>query len=254
MGMGIHMNCKMFYNGDVNADTNLYRYISLSQFISFIELEQIYLTNITKWEDTWEAPMRNIPTKSSTGKLEKPLFRLEDTLYAQCWSKLKDSDALWRIYCKKNDGIMLKTSAKKFELIEGFRKAFLAEVIYFKENDLMQQIMKLESGTEYRAIGGACLKRDSFTHESEVRFIVCQQDHFDNFKFGCEKLNFKVNVFDFIEDIYIDPRSDNWFVESIKEYCKRRGFNIIPKKSDLYSNNIYEKNPFYIEYIPIEKE
>ena len=29
----------------------------------------------------------------------------------------RDSDALWRIYCKKNDGTMIKTTAKKFHLI-----------------------------------------------------------------------------------------------------------------------------------------
>lgn len=248
------MTGKMFYAGGIDTETILYRYMSLSQFISLIEMGELYLTNITKWEDTWEAPMRYIPAKFSNGKIEKAAFNIEDTLYAQCWSKYKDSDALWRIYCKKNDGIMLETTAKKFETIENFKRGYLAEVKYYKENSLVDEIKKLNSIKEYSLIYGACMKRDSFSHEDEVRFIVCQQEHFEKFKFNCRTLNFKVNVFDFIENIYIDPRSDDWFVKSIKEYCKRKGFDIIPKKSDLYLPNILEKNQYYIKFDTVNKK
>jgi hypothetical protein len=147
---------------------------------------------------------------------------------------------------------MIKTTARKFELIENFKRAHLAEVKYYKENNLMEESKNIHNDKKYGPIGQACLKRDSFAHESEVRFIVCQQDHFKDFKFGCNHINFKVNVLDFIEGIYVDPRADDWFIESIKEYSKRIGFNIIPERSDLYLPNVYEKNQFYIEFKPVE--
>jgi hypothetical protein len=42
------MHGKIYYAGEINEDTSLYRYMSLSQFISFVELGNIYLKNVTK--------------------------------------------------------------------------------------------------------------------------------------------------------------------------------------------------------------
>jgi hypothetical protein len=44
----------------IEENTKLYRYISLSQFMSFVETKKTYLTNINLWPDPWEAALHKI--------------------------------------------------------------------------------------------------------------------------------------------------------------------------------------------------
>jgi hypothetical protein len=222
---------KINYSEEINENTELYRYMGLSQFMSLIENRETYLTQIKKWEDPWEGVLDKIPHFGTDGnKLTNVGLNF---MYGQCWTRYDESDALWRIYSPNKEGLLVKTTAKKFSLYENIHLGYLGYVHYFKNFGEID--LKKDYKPPYM---GCLLKRKAFQHEGEIRLIV----HYDNIddsvetkKYDMPKINIKVNPFDFIEDIVIDPRSSDWFVQSIFKYCYRAGFNIIPRKSALYS-------------------
>ena len=71
-------------------------------------------------------------------------------------------------------------------------------------------------------------KRKAFKFEQEVRLISNNIKKEMSTHVVC-----KLNPFEFIENILIDPRGSDWLVETIKAYCSRKGFKITPIKSDL---------------------
>src|ERR1700752_2948649 len=83
----------------LSDDTPLYRYMSFAEFVSFVESEKIHLTNINTWDDPWEAATEKLPSLRDDGRLEYPLWSFHEDLYAQSWSLVGESDAMWRIYC-----------------------------------------------------------------------------------------------------------------------------------------------------------
>lgn len=227
--------------GGLEDSTKLFRYLKLSQFVEFIEKRQAYFTNIKCWEDTWEAPTSQLPSE----KLNEEYEGNDQNLYlermiGQCWSLEGVSDALWRIYSTEKEGILIQTTAERFRLIKGIKLAMLAPVVYY--GDLRKAIYQLKNMKYYDGIfGEGFLKRKAFEHEKEVRIITVNDE-----KFISKRHNSMVHVeFDldpksFIESIIIDPRSSDWYVETIKSYCQRAGLDVEPIKSDLYSLDIYE--------------
>ncbi|MEG0773325.1 hypothetical protein [Clostridium sp.] len=216
----------------LKLDTKLYRYMSLSQFISFIEQRKTYLTKLLFWEDTWEVPTRKL-FDDGEQCLYNNTYNLND-LYGQCWSLEGVSDALWRIYSRESEGILIQTTVEKFQLIEEVKFGVLSPVIYYENLVEVLQGLALNKVVNNDLIQGL-FKRKAFEHEKEVRLIALRKDigtinEYDELS----HIEISLDPIEFIEDIVIDPRAQDWYVNTIKEYCKRAGFKILPKKSDLY--------------------
>lgn len=81
----------------LQSDTRLSRYISLSQFISFVESGQTYLSRIHDWPDTWEVPSYKLPLLEDDGELTYAAWSISENMFGQAWSLLEESDAMWRI-------------------------------------------------------------------------------------------------------------------------------------------------------------
>ncbi|MFX0550086.1 DUF2971 domain-containing protein [Hathewaya histolytica] len=207
----------------LKPQTKLYRYMKLSCFLELMEMHAMYLTNLNSWDDIWELPARN---SMST--------KYKDKFYGQCWSLEGISDALWKIYAKDKEGILIETSVKKLNELEGLKLGKLSPVIYYEDlNAALQHSNSLEGMDKIFYHG--LLKRKAFEHEKEVRLITLKTDHCMNssIKEDNSNLLLKIRPESFIENIYIDPRASNWFVDTIKTYCTRLNLSVIPKKSDL---------------------
>lgn len=105
---------ELSFTDNINENDSLYRYISLAQFLSLVENEELLLKKITLWEDTWEGLDKQIPRRKDDGGLEYPHTTLADSVVGQCWTYEKDSDAMWRIYSPDKQGVMIETKAKNF--------------------------------------------------------------------------------------------------------------------------------------------
>jgi hypothetical protein len=202
----------------IEEDTYLYRYMSISQFLSLVEGRQLHLAKITSWDDTWEGALYKVPTQIEDGEIHLPSHSMGDDMFGQCWSLFKDSDAMWRIYSPNCEGIMIRTTAKKFCSISLPPISVLGRVYYGTH---------LPYPNDVSTFDPALLKREAFEHEQEVRLLVLLETDTDAIHVG-------IDVFDFIEEIIIDPRASDWFVKTIQNYCKRIGFKISAEKSSLY--------------------
>lgn len=237
----------------LKSDMKIYRYMSLKQFMHFIEHNKTYFTRISSWEDTWEAPTVKLPIQFESGGIGMPQYSSGTDLFAQCWTSKEESDAMWRIYSSSKDGIKLGTTVKKFELLQGVNHYVVEKVFYYK--DLMDGLSYCNKQSSIiRILREGLIKRNEFTHEQEVRVITLNDPKLldKTLNSGENYLELSLSAKDFIEEIIIDPRAEDYYVETIKSYCKRVGVEIIPQKSDLYRNDIYEQTRIVQKFIPVK--
>lgn len=238
-----------------NLDTEMkvYRYMSLKQFMHFIENNKTYLTRISSWDDTWEAPTIKLPMQHEDGKISKPGYSSGIDLFAQCWTSKKESDAMWRIYSASKDGIKIGTTIKKFELLEGPKHYAVDEIFYYE--NLMEGLKYCDEHSSIRRIfREGLIKRNEFSHEQEIRLITINAPNMLEKVLKDEEnyLELNLNAKDFIEEIVVDPRAEEYYVETIKKYCERVGIEVVPKKSDLYNDDVFGITKIVGSWIPVE--
>lgn len=238
--------------GGLTDNTRLYRYLGLSQFLSFTENKLTYITKIKQWEDTWEAPSSKLPTEQDNGKLEYPIYTLSDDMFGQCWSLNGESDALWRIYSQQKEGILIQTTVKKFELIKDVKYGLLAPVIYF--DDLREALINLYKNESYpHLFADAFLKRRAFEHEREIRLITLNDERCLGVRFkNHTHIYINLDPVEFIESIIIDPRAEDRYVDTMQKYCKRAGYRIETIKSPLYSSKVFETTGLRKRWVPVK--
>ncbi|OPY56771.1 MAG: hypothetical protein A4E55_01944 [Pelotomaculum sp. PtaU1.Bin035] len=93
------------------------------------------------------------------------------------------------------------------------------------------------------------LKREAFKHENEVRLLVCLQGYreIENI-WDISVVGFSINPNTFIKLVTFDPRSDEWFVDTMKKYCHSKGLKCPIEKSTLYERNFYEETKIVRQY------
>ena len=187
---------------------DLYRIVSLESFLSLlINKTERFVRPMDGWEDTFEGDilhllddeegekriiniLYNDLVKHRTFDAIRNYVRLLHArylCYGQCWSTLKDSDAMWRIYSYGNRSIQLITTAEKINdmIINGSdwsgRKPNIEKVKYdSRDTPLIQNL------PEYFSLGMFVdepffHKRIAFSHENEVRVVLNDVDKYRNY-------------------------------------------------------------------------
>lgn len=218
----------------------LYRIQSFDRVVDIFNREELYLTHPSRWDDPYENRLKHAASNA---------------LFAQCWSMNPQSDAMWRIYSPDRLGLRIRSTRSKLRsaIRDGIKKDGLKyrldDVEYLPQAELNQRLRDLaanleESFTPSLAANALQWKRRAFEHENEVRLIVFRQDPTENPEYG---LKLKVDPHSFIEDILIDPRAPDAYVDAFKIYLKETiGFKGEISKSRLYA----EQKP--IEVVPLD--
>ena len=92
-------------------------------------------------------------------------------------------------------------------------------------------------------------KRKSFEFEQEIRAILPKNEYLsalirEENDFFKEKENipkvieFDININDLIENIYVNPKADNWFYNIVQNICDKYNLDIIVKKSKMNRDNV----------------
>lgn len=240
--------------GTLTNETRLYRYMGLSQFLSLVENKQTHITRIRHWQDTWEAPSYQLPRQLDDGELEYSLWNIAEDMFGQSWSLHSESDALWRVYSRDKEGLVVQTTARKFDLMKEIRFGVLAPVIYY--DNLLDALSEIkEDDRKENPFIEAFLKRKAFEYEAEVRLITLNQERCLGKRYkDCERIYIAVDPIEFIASITIDPRSKDWYVDTLQKYCARAGFSIVPRKSGLYSEGVFESTGIMTKWVPIDRD
>lgn len=193
----------------------LYRYMNYAHLVKFIKSHKYIISNIRKWEDPYE----NYLSKCFLiDKYNKRASRVTLEHYGQCWTKKKESDAMWRIYStikrsksgklnKKLMGIRIKSRPSQLQAlpckVSGSNRGFLGSVKYLPQQLIDSELVNLSFNSfgEYwdKWEEVFFIKRKEFEHEKEFRMV-----------FSCgvnaEKVIATICPFDFIQEIVFDPR------------------------------------------------
>ncbi len=234
---------------DLSPGAKLYRYVTLEHFMSSVETKRIHLTNVNLWDDKWEVILSKLPTVNEKGERIFPLYSFYELIFGQCWSLAQESDAMWRVYSPNRTGFRITTSVEKFKLIGGVKRWHLGRVTYFERiEDILEKAKSNRS-----PFSDALFKRSAFEHEREVRFLT-HRDFLDEYKREQSHISLPVNPSEFIEGVTIDPRADDWYVETITKYCERIGLGTRPIKSSLYETDPQLKVGLVRQWVPVDKK
>lgn len=200
------------------------------------------LLNPSKWDDPYENLFLNSKVEYINGvSLQSELGK---SIFSQCWSFTKESDAMWRIYSHDNNAVKISTTPRKlfsslFNIDNNIQKVFVGKVKYIKSLDLQSLYDTNAKNWVFEEGGlGICrtllYKRYPFKHENEVRLIY---NTFINAEKHILKYDFNPHIL--IDSIVFDPRLDYPLFKERKVRLKELGFKKTIIKSNLYKLPVY---------------
>jgi hypothetical protein len=171
---------------------SIYRFLSFPSFVDTIQRKSLTFVTYDMWDDPYEGFVLGA-TKTDEGrekivaclnqmKHEIPpelvmnlLSGMRYTVHLQSWSRLNESDALWRIYGFSGSGIRIQTDRAKVNAIGGVT---IIDVDY-KMLSLVDEIGRICNGPNKIDISKAfSSKRKAFEHEQEVRLVTDIDGHY----------------------------------------------------------------------------
>lgn len=252
----------------------IYRYISFESFVDMVVRQKLTFVHPSLWDDPYELRYLHQEIESkfekATGELDTDVlgaimeYIIANKLYAQSWTSLTESDALWRIYSHNNTSVRIAAKTEKIKLLGD------VEIIEVDYVDSYEEVVSKKKDF-YGLIG---TKRKAFSHEHEVRLVkhykysgvddmqehlkafLILHGHRDSFlksieidkiseevaklvKKTNENLQDKIQVLDFseidgfIESVMLNPFAPEWFNETLKTFCEKNNLLYLGK-STLY--------------------
>ena len=232
--------------GITDWDLTIYRVFSMHWFSDLITNNRNGLVNPAFWEDPFENFFLQNNAVTRSGELVS-METLRESWYGQCWTRNRDSDAMWRIYSPKNDGVRVTTTIRK--LFTGFYdskdsfaslKYLIGSVEYLEKTKIEKFLLDTTfmdlafGGQPHNFAKTLCIKRPEFSHENEIRLLF--QDTQSNV--GKNRVaTFPFDAHAIISEVALDPRlTDTQFVEKKNELISL-GCKIPIIHSDLYRIN-----------------
>lgn len=238
-----------FYHADpsMSENTPIYKIMDFEYVYAMLKEGKLKIGKMKKWEDPFENFLlkQNFWYKTKDGKQQDyDIHEISELLYAQSWTLVEESDAMWRIYSPNKTSVRIKTTIQKlFDSVytddRCAHTTFIGVVEYSSQADFQEYLDKIaKEGISLWLLGSArnmanalFNKRDTFEHEKEVRvlYIASIEDMGQ-----CKKndfISYQIDVNNVIEEICFDPRiSDNLF-EAHSNALKQIGIQNIVKSS-----------------------
>jgi hypothetical protein len=252
----------------------LWRYMSLCKYLSLLKEQALFFCRADKFSDPHECsiPKKEFEYRTSPDKFEEEAraFRIAprkyDLQYAKdradksaevhknvkyattvnCWHiNTMESDAMWRIYLKDNEGVAIRTNKKRLNKVLSHAKEEIgvSKVRYLDyENDIFFHETDYPEN-RYNYLIPIFHKRNEFKHEEELRLY---HHNFERENKGFwdsqpnEKGEFiKIDVCELIECVIFPPTTDKKTQEKIVKLTKEYGFDFNFKESQLSTQPYY---------------
>jgi hypothetical protein len=227
-----------FINLDVKAfDKRVYRIMSISRVLQALEEKTLALVKPKKWDDPFENALLASAFETTDGKTAT--FAAKESVYGQCWTLHRETDAMWRIYSANKDGVRITSTPRK--LLTALQKSdpkfskvrcFFGRVTYLFKADLLEKLGGIKLlRTDGSGVAESLLyKRKEFVHEREVRLIYCGPDG----QCTSDIYPFTVEPNDAFEKLTFDPRMDPELIAAYKLAFKAKGYSGKLSTSTLY--------------------
>jgi hypothetical protein len=226
-----------FTEGDI-----LHKYISFDALVDLLKNGRLRFTRVTSWPDPYEAAYyRTVDLYDVDGSLlPNPIDYKK--YFGSSWTLHKNSDAMWKLYSKNEDSILITTNAtivKHFvgDGIYGGAIYFgggphgLANDFFMARARLHQHFNETNYSDEEKQSMALLLKHYAYHYEREIRFIVSAESKVDH-------VYYKVDPYHLVQHIRLDPRMTPEKVEMYSDYFRKLGVKCHITKSELYGNGL----------------
>lgn len=243
-----------------DPDQPIYRIFPLWFFEEALRLKYLMLFHPSVWDDPLEilgsliAVNQNVNGKYTQEIIQEPFTRI----FAQCWSATKESDTLLRAYSRvvkdthirrnispREEGVRVRTSARKLlnALESGIPagltgNCYIGSVQYMAQPKLLQVIANTVDRFGKNAFDQpsnlanlALLKRDAFSHESEVRLIFIG----DKNEPGTKSIKVQIDPNALFDEVTFDPRLEIFERRERESVAKNLGYTGNIVESYLYA-------------------
>lgn len=220
-------------------DEPIYRVVSIKRLFQLFDDKQNVLVKPKLWDDPFENFIMNSYGELEDGRMFSIGFR--EHFYGQCWTRTRESDAIWRIYSPNKNGARITTTPRKLlkELYDSSGKfkdlnCFIGKVNYYTTPKLKELLKNKASQWIIDQSGGGqaqtlLFKRTPFKHENEIRLIYNSQG-----KSQSDLHGYPINPIELIDDIVFDPRMKYSEFQEQKQKLRKIGYNKRIVKSNLY--------------------
>ena len=219
----------------LDDQTIIWKYLDLSKFLDLIISSKMFLSRSDKFEDQYEGTfseptfeeikllLHNNPQYLDTYKDKR-----KNIVISSWHTNPYESFAMWQIFTKNNEGLAIQSTIGR-----------LKQSIQNQENQIdlhIGEVKYIDYKKEYIPFKDNYFpflyKRKSFQYENEVRLIA---DATNLNKHINEGLKIDIDVDKLIEQLYIHPRSQNWYKNLVETIVNRLQYKFPIAKSDLES-------------------
>jgi len=95
-----------------DLDREIYRIMPIHRLLEAFDIEKLTLVKPEKWDDPFENLLLKGTAETAGGEL-LDFSSIRDSVYGQCWTLHKETDAMWRIYSQDKQGAKVKTTIRK---------------------------------------------------------------------------------------------------------------------------------------------
>lgn len=226
-------------------DVPIYRYIPFDNILHLLKSKELLVSQTKLWEDTYENFL--VKAKHHWGFTPVSFHPFLAGFYGQCWTLLKETDALWRIYSNNKKGVRIKSRINKLLKASineinispnSTRIRIIGQVSYLTNNQIETWAQQQNNGFINDKIlrESLLIKRKEFSHEKEVRLIIHKNIDKEYEVDGIEFPHIRLKIYpnELIEEITFDPRIRETDYETYSHVIKKMGFSNKVTKSKLY--------------------
>lgn len=199
--------------------SHVWRYMSFAKFVWTIQNKSLWLSRADLLGDPWEisltgeqlqhvidrhpiTPIGEIPKETADERSKRIINLWRKNTFISCWNmSLHESNALWQIYCKDTDGIILQTKMEKLNLIKG---QYSLDVVTYPvpgTNKLTPTHTDLVTK-----------KRPMFSYEEEVRIVYYDKNN----EIGAtDGVRLEFDFDHLIESVIVHPKADTSFFDTV---------------------------------------
>lgn len=218
---------------------SLYRITKVDRFVQGLESGENVMVRPEKWEDPLDGALLHAYGRLPDGG--SVAFRLRQNYFGQCWSRIRETDLMWRAYSPDRDGVKLRVKAvslhdsleRHLGNIQGpvTGHAFLGKVAYQKKEEFWKTLRRgcqfgAPSESQARAL---LVKRYGFRSEREARLIA-----YAEYESEPSLIRYPVDWNGLVLEAVLDPRMPKAAARKAKERIQRAGYRGRVVQSGLY--------------------
>lgn len=227
-------------------ETVIWRYHTFTEFLAMLAEGALFFCRLDRLHDRWEGVYpegmldwwaENLNDRSAfqgqpSGLKRILIEKVIPSHFINSWYISEfESDAMWRLYGQKSEGIAVKSTLGKLKRVLQKRPEtlYLGKVEYIDYNQWTPPPSPTQ-GEALFPIEPFFWKRLGFQHENELRVLLKQDCAAEN----QDGINLKVDLKVLLDSVYLFPDSKDWFLKLVRTLIDKFGFSDLEiKRSSL---------------------